>query len=428
MANGYASVSVFIIGTEITRGIIADKHGQLIAKELTTLGYHVNRETIVPDDGSIAPLLTECVKHTDIVILTGGLGPTSDDMTRNVVAQLAGVPLERDEAAFEHLYGRIGERIYGANMRQVMFPRGFRVIENPKGTAPGFTGDIPVLEASGETRHVRCYAMPGPPVEMHEMFYHRILPELARLIGHEGVGRDEYSCFLTPESRLEDVCSECATDSILWGTRVQEHRISLYLNGGSAESRAQMANRISDRLGTGLLLPGDIEVVDLFTCLLEEKGYCVACAESCTGGLVSKLLTDREGSSAWFWGSVISYANEAKQRMLTVPEQTLLTHGAVSSQTVGVMAEHILQISESDMAISVSGIAGPDGGTPDKPVGTVWFGFAGAGRSTATIKLQISSFGRASVRKRAAIAAILLGYFFIIGDDLLDIVGTWQYI
>ena len=193
MEQLYSAVSVFIIGTEITRGIIADRHGQLIAKELTTLGYTIYRMTLVPDDGSIEPLLRECVKHTDVVILTGGLGPTSDDMTRQIVADLAKVPLEEDKEAFETLYQRIGERINGANRRQVMFPKGFRVIKNPKGTAPGFAGDIKV----SEEKSVRLYAMPGPPVEMHEMFYNRILPELSRLSGHTGIGRDEFSCFNT---------------------------------------------------------------------------------------------------------------------------------------------------------------------------------------------------------------------------------------
>ena len=428
MANGYSTVSVFIIGTEITRGIIADKHGQLIAKELTTLGYHVNRITIVPDDGTIAPLLRDCVRLTDIILLTGGLGPTSDDMTRDVVAELAGVPLVRDEAAFAHLYGRIGERIYGANLRQVMIPQGFRIIENPKGTAPGFAGELPVEEGSGEFRHVRCYAMPGPPVEMHEMFYHRILPELAQLTGHEGIGRNEYSCFLTPESRLEDLCSECAVGPVLWGTRVQEYRISLYLNGGTSDQRSEMASRISERLGKGLRVPGDVEVVDLFTRLLEEKGLTAASAESCTGGLIGKLLTDREGSSAWFWGSVVSYANDAKVRLLSVDETTLKTHGAVSGQTVVGMARNLRELSGTDMTIAVSGIAGPGGETPDKPVGTIWIGYAVKGREPVAVRLQISSFGRSSVRRRAAIAAILLGSFHLNGADLLDIVGTWQYI
>ncbi len=429
MANGHAAVSLCIIGTEITRGIISDKHGNLIARELTNLGYEVNRIVIVPDDGSLGPIMGQVVQETDIVLLTGGLGPTSDDMTRQVVADLAGVPLVQDEVAFQELFERIGNRIYGANQKQVTFPAGFRVIPNPKGTAPGFSGIIPVQNRDDSSFHeVLCYAMPGPPVEMHEMFYNRVLPELAHKIGKNSIGRDEYSCFLTPESKLEELCADCARDSILWGTRVQEHRISLYLNGGTAASRAAMAKEIGEKLGTGLLVAGNVEVVDLLRDYLTGQGKMMVSAESCTGGLISKLMTDQAGSSAWFWGSVVSYANLAKVGLLGVPSETIEHYGAVSAETVSAMATGMLTQSQVDLSIAVSGIAGPDGGTTDKPVGTVWFGFAEKGKESTAIKLVFSSYGRASVRRRAAVGAILLGYFYANGSDLLDIVRTWQYI
>lgn len=428
MANGHATVSLCIIGTEITRGIISDKHGNLMARELTNLGYEVNRIVIVPDDGSLGPILEQVVQETDIVLLTGGLGPTSDDMTRQVVSDLAGVPLVQDEAAYNALYERIGDRIHGANQRQVCLPEGFQIIPNPKGTAPGFTGLIPVHGESGSVRNVLCFAMPGPPVEMHEMFYGKILPALADKIGKNSIGRDEYSCFLTPESKLEEICAECARDSILWGTRVQEHRISLYLNGGSPQSREEMAKAIGERLGMGLLIKGNLEAMDLLSNQLLSTGGLLASAESCTGGLVGKLMTDSAGSSAWFWGSIVSYANSAKELLLGVPSQTIETFGAVSEETVLAMALGLLERSEATLSISVSGVAGPDGGSIEKPVGTVWIGFAGNGQPVSAVKLTFSSYGRSSVRRRAAVAAILLGYFYAKGADLLDIVGTWQYI
>lgn len=428
MANGHATVSLCIIGTEITRGIISDKHGNLMARELTNLGYEVNRIDLVPDDGSLGPMLDQIIQEADIVLLTGGLGPTSDDMTRQVVAELAGVPLVVDEQAYKDLYARIGDRIHGANQRQVCIPDGFRILQNPNGTAPGFSGIIPIGKA-GERRHeVLCYAMPGPPVEMHAMFYGLVLPELANRIGKHSIGRDEYSCFLTPESKLEEICSECARDSILWGTRVQEHRISLYLNGGSSDSRDAMAKAIGDRLGTGLLIKGNVEVMDLLSDFLVSQNMVMASAESCTGGLVGKLMTDRAGSSAWFWGAVVSYANRAKEQLLGVRAEVLSMYGAVSKETVLAMAEGLSGYTDVDLAISISGIAGPDGGTEEKPVGTVWFGFAGKDMAPTAVKLVFSSYGRSSVRRRAAIAAIMLGYFYLKGGDLLDIVGAWQYI
>lgn len=423
MANGHATVSLCIIGTEITRGIIADKHANLIARELTNLGYEVNRITIVPDDGSLGIILEQMVRDADILLLTGGLGPTSDDMTRQLVADLAHVRLVRNEDAYRVLYERIGDRINGANVRQVCIPEGFRIIPNPKGTAPGFTGNI-----KGSGKDVLCYAMPGPPIEMHEMFYGRILPELAEKIGKRSIGRDEYSCFLTPESKLEEVCESCARDAILWGTRVQEHRISLYLNGGTAESRKAMAHDIAHLLGKGLLVEGDVEVMDLLATQLTSQDMLLSLAESCTGGLASKLMTDKAGSSNWLWGSVVSYANLAKERLLGVGLKTLATHGAVSGETVIEMARGLLERSDSDLSIAISGIAGPDGGTDEKPVGTVWLGFATKTTHPIAVKVLFSSYGRSSVRRRAAVAAILLGYFHLKGDDLLDIVNTWQYI
>ncbi len=424
MTRRYVTVSVFLIGTEITRGIIADSHGQLLARELSIIGYHINRIVIVPDDGSIEPMLRQAIEDSDIILLTGGLGPTSDDMTRNVVAKLAGVDLVQDASAFTELYTRIGNRIYGANQRQVCFPEGFTVIENPKGTAPGFWGEI----ITSESKSVLCYAMPGPPVEMHEMFYRRILPELTQLSGHDDTEVSEYSCFLTPESKLEEVCGESVVDGIQWGTRVQEHRISLYLHGGTEDSRQEMAQNIGKKLGFGLLVTGDIEGADLLSDFLVQHEIQMVCAESCTGGLVSKLMTDSDGSSTWFWGGVVSYANEAKEHVLGVAAKTLEEHGAVSGETVIEMAQGLLRLAQANFSVSVSGIAGRGGGTEEKPVGTVWFGFSSSTAPSVAVKLKFSSYGRASVRRRAALAAILLSYFYLKGADLLDIVGTWQYI
>lgn len=423
----YNNVSVVIIGTELTRGIIADKHGQLIAKEVTDLGYQVKRIIVVGDDTSLEDMLCQCLKDSDILILTGGLGPTSDDMTRAAVASLANVPLVQDDEAYAKLKARIGERINGANLRQVYFPQGFRPLENTKGTAAGFTGSIRVKRNEQEVS-VLCYAMPGPPEEMHEMFYQKVLPELTALSGHTDTGRDEYSCFLVPESKLEEVCAQCARAGVLWGTRVQEYRISLYLSGGDSAERKEMARKISEKLGTGLLAYGNHEAVDIFSRYLEEHHLYVTSAESCTGGLLAKLLTDRAGSSAWFWGSVVSYANEAKKRLLGIDEHVIATHGAVSREAVVSMAVHMLEVSKADLSLAVSGIAGPTGASEDKPVGLVWFGFSSKDRPAASVSLQFGTFGRDAIRRKAAVAAFLLGFFYANGFDLLDIVSSWQYI
>lgn len=419
----YISAALFIIGTELTRGVIADKHCQVLASQLTQLGYRVDRMVLVPDDGTIGEVLQECIDTCDIVILTGGLGPTSDDLTRSIVARMANVPLVRDQATFDALYARIGERIWGANEQQTMIPQGFVAIPNPYGTAAGFRGIIP----EGD-REIVCIAMPGPPREMDPMFFDQVLPYLAQLIGHDDFARSEYSTFLIPEAKLDELCRQATFNGLQWGTRFQDLKISLYLVGGDDQERVEMAKRLESLVGPSLLVEGDVMPAQLLTDLLVARGETISCAESCTSGFIAKLLTDQSGSSAWFYGGAVTYANEAKMAMLGVNEETLQIHGAVSEACVLEMAEGMLNRSNTDWALSVSGIAGPDGGSNEKPVGTVWFGFASKHRSSMAVKVQLTSYGRDSVRRKAAVVALILASQYIKGACLLDTVKKWQYI
>ena len=419
--------SLLIIGTEITRGIINDKHAQLITRELVNSGFHVNRIEIVPDDELLEKEFASVIKETDVVILTGGLGPTSDDMTRSIVASSAGVPLVLHEEAYRHLYERIGERINGANKRQVYIPQGFSIIKNDNGTAPGFYGDI-VTTHNSDHPFVRVFALPGPPRELNPMFFHSVLPLLEKMAHRESSQRDEYSVYLTPESKLEDIVASYAPQGILWGTRAQEHRISLYISGRSKEERNLLAQRIIEEIGPHLMVPGDVEVLNRLTDYLKKRGLTISCAESCTGGLLGKLLSDQSGSSAYFHSSIVTYADHAKSIFLDIDKSQIEEHGAVSLTIAKQMAHNVRRISDSDVSISISGIAGPDGGSVDKPVGTVCFGFAAKNRESIAIKLNFSSYGRASVRKRAAVSALLLAYLYLNEVDLLDIHSVWQYI
>ena len=419
----YKTASLFIIGTELTRGVIADKHCQVVSSQLTQLGYRVERMVVVPDDGTIEGALRACLDTCDVVILTGGLGPTSDDLTRSIVASLAKVPLTRDQCAFEALYARIGERIWGANEQQAMLPSGFESIANPHGTAAGFKGFIPVGE-----RSVACVAMPGPPREMDPMFFDAVVPWLAQLIGHDDFSRTEFSTFLLAEAKLEELCRQVASEGIQWGTRFQDLKISLYLVGSAEGQRQEMIQRLRSLVGPSLVADGDVMPANVLTDLLKAKGASISCAESCTSGYVAKLLTDESGSSAWFWGGAVTYSNEAKMKMLGVSERTITTYGAVSGECASEMAEGILKVSGTDYALSITGIAGPTGGSEEKPVGMVWLGFAAKGKPTQVVKLQFTSWGRVSVRRKASVAALILASKYINGDALLDTVRKWQYI
>ncbi len=419
--------SLLIIGTEITRGIINDKHAQLISRELVQSGFHINRIEIVPDDELLEKEFISMLQETDVLILTGGLGPTSDDMTREIVAKSASVPLVLHEESYNRLYKRIGDRINGANKRQVYIPKGFSIIENENGTAPGFYGDI-LFSPESEHPFVRVFALPGPPKELNPMFFNTVLPLLDTMANKEIVHRDEYSVFLTPESKLEDIVASFAPFGIVWGTRAQEHRISLYISGKTKEERDDLIKSIQKEIGVDLVVSGDVEVAHRFIQYLKEHNKTISCAESCTGGLLGKLLTDESGSSAYFHSSLVTYSNHAKVTFLNIDEKIIETHGAVSLPVVKQMAHNVRLLSDSDVSISISGIAGPDGGTEEKPVGTVCFGFSARNRESVALTLHFSSYGRASVRKRAAVSALLLAYLYLNEVDLLDIPAFWQYI
>jgi nicotinamide-nucleotide amidase len=418
----YTRAALFIIGTELTRGVISDRHGRLISSQLTQLGYRVERIIILPDDGSVSVLLKECVKTCDVLLVTGGLGPTSDDRTRSIVADLAGVELIRHPLAFEALYKRRGERIWGANEQQTMIPEGFEVIPNPNGTACGFRGFIRVDE-----REVLVVALPGPPREMDRMFFDHVRPLLGELSGHNDFERSDYSTYLLGESKLEELCRSVASEGLEWGTRFQEQTISLYIAGGDQEKRTAMVERLRSLVGPLLIVDGDVQPVEMLIKELKERGQSIATAESVTGGLVSKLLTDQSGSSAWYWGGVNTYAYEAKVRLLGVKEETLATFGAVSTECAKEMAEGILRQSSADWALSVTGIAGPSGGSEEKPVGTVCFGFASRTLETQSVQVHLSSHSRDIIRRRAATVAFLLAARYIQGGCLLDTVKKWQY-
>ncbi len=418
------TVSLYVIGTELTRGIISDRHIPFLCESLARMNYVVRRAVIVPDDGSIEAELEVCASDSDIILVTGGLGPTADDLTRKIIAGEAGVPLVKNQEAWDELYRRVGERIYGANENQAYIPQGFDLIPNPKGTAPGFRGSF---ERNGHK--VTIVAMPGPPRELQYMYLNYVEPYLSNLAGYVEKQRDEYSVFLIPEAKLDDLCKQCNVPDVTWGTRFQDLKISLYVQGSTAENRKVFIQKLRELAGEGLISDGDEkDACALLTDYLSENNLTVSTAESCTSGLIAKLLTDKSGSSAWYWGGGVTYDNSAKTALVGVKEETLKQYGAVSSQTAIEMAKGIRSISKTDLAVSVTGIAGPTGGTEDKPVGTVWLGFSSAKRPEVAVKLQFMSISRDSLRRRFATAALVLLRLYAQGADIIDIASHWLYI
>jgi len=411
------NASLVVIGTELTRGIIQEKHGMPISKSLTDLGYHMNEIVVLPDDGSIERVLRPLIKNNDIVIVTGGLGPTTDDMTRNAIATVSGHPLYRDEGCYERLKLRVGDRLNGANERQAYIPETFTPMLNPNGTAEGFYG------YAGDALMV---CLPGPPREAGPMFRSFVLPLLSAEEGHHGKERDEYTTYLIPEAKLEDL-TQRVDPALEWGTRFQDYRISLYVSGGTKEERDGAIKSLRKLVGHGLVVDGDRDAVSDLTSYLKENKLTLSCAESCTGGMASMLLTNESGSSEYFMGSVVSYDTSEKEKILGVSHSTLMSYGAVSEECALEMAKGALGRMGSDAAFSVTGVAGPSE-SEGKAVGTVCFGFAAKGKEPVSVKICMKSWGRDSVRRRSCTIAFILMRIYLEGVSVLDTVKEWEYI
>ena len=406
--------SLIVIGSELTRGIIQDKHTILVSHELSRMGIHFSESVVIPDDGTIREVLGALLRNNDIVLLTGGLGPTTDDMTRSAIAEAAGTELVRNEEAWSHLVETLKDRAYGANEKQAFIPKGFNLIPNPFGTAPGFWGKV---------ENTLVVSMPGPPREMEPMFRSSVLPLLRKNLGMKEEERDEYSTFLISEAKLEEL-TRAADPSLDWGTRFQDYRISLYVSGGDKTKRQEAINKLRGMTGRERVVEGDKSALGILVEELKERGETISCAESCTGGLAASNLTSLPGSSSYMMGSVTSYFLSVKENVLGVKKETLEEYGAVSEECALEMADGVRRVISSDWAFSITGVAGPDK-SEGKEVGTVCLGFSGKDRKSVAVTIHLFSFGRESIRRRSTAAAFILMKAFMQGEDIKDIVQGW---
>ncbi len=399
---------ILCVGTELTEGIIQDTHLRAISAHLTSLGIVVRAGVVIPDDHEVfTETLSRAVQEADLVIVTGGLGPTSDDLTRQVVAEVAGVPLETHPEVWDAIRRRFpGTEPPAANRVQAMAPGGFALIENHNGTAPGFHGTVGTA---------LVIALPGPPRELGPMYRESVEPLLETRFGRgAGGGILWATSMLVPESALEEAlraarpsgAPAAGGERVSWGTRLDEDRIAFSLRGGTEQEREEMLSRVITSLGDMKIRRGEVRPASLLMDALKARGETAATAESCTGGLIGKMITDIPGSSAVYWGGFVTYSNEAKVKLLGVREETLSIHGAVSEETVKEMAEGARQRSGASLGIAVSGIAGPEGGSAEKPVGTVWIG-ASYGGGDARAAHFLFSGGRDMIRRRATAASLL---------------------
>jgi nicotinamide-nucleotide amidase len=372
---------IITIGDEILIGQIVDTNSAWMGEQLNLIGIKVHQITSVSDNAEhIINALDEAKSRADIILITGGLGPTKDDITKHTLVKYFNTSLRFDEEVYQHvkaLFARFGREVTDINKKQAEVPEGCTVIHNANGTAPGmwFEKDNKVF-----------VSIPGVPYEMKKMMSVEILPRLKnkfslptivhRTVLTQGIG----------ESFLSEIIAEWE-NSLAPGIRLaylpSPGMVRLRLSS-SGNDEAALINAVEEKIKQlDLLIQKHIYGYEKDTLeqivgrLLKEKKQTLSLAESCSGGLIAHLVTSVPGSSAYFMGGVVSYSYESKTKMLGVSTETLEKVGAVSEEVVTQMALGAKQTFNTDWAISASGIAGPDGGTPDKPVGTVWIAVAG---------------------------------------------------
>jgi nicotinamide-nucleotide amidase len=405
-------------GTELTEGIIQDTHARFLASELTSMGFVVKRGVQLPDDpGIFRNELERAVQDSCLVIVTGGLGPTTDDLTRETIADLAGVPLDFHQEAWDALVARFaGRTISETNRKQALAPRGFPLLANHNGTAPGFHGTVGTA---------LVVALPGPPSELRPMFAQGVVPLLRERFGAPAPEDMLWgTALMVPESNLEEALRLKRREGILWGTRVDEDRISFSLRGGAAADREAFFVDLCAALGPVRIRRGETRPAQLLTDALLARDATLVTAESCTGGLIGKYLTYLPGSSQVYWGGHVVYSNSAKERLLGVDAGLLAEHGAVSEKAALAMAAGALSISRASASIAVTGVAGPDGGTVEKPVGTVWIAVGLAGREAAARLFNFSG-SRDMIRRRSAVAAMLFAEARLLDREFIDTRTKW---
>lgn len=418
---------LLFVGTELLLGEILNTNAQYLSERLALLGIDVYHQVTVGDNAErLAAVFRTALSRADVVIASGGLGPTMDDMTRDVAAEVTGRPLELDPALLAELqafFTSRGRAMAPNNARQVMVPQGAKALRNDRGTAPGL-----IIPAPGGKAII---LLPGPPIELRPMFEQQVIPYLtgrmggaplslvSRTLRFVDIGESDL------EDRLKDLVQHQSDPSIAPYAKTMEVHLRLATKAATAEEGlariAPVEAEIRGRLGQHVYGVDGATLEAAVVGLLTEKGATVALAESCTGGLLAKRITDVPGSSAVFGAGFVTYSNEAKVRFLGVAPALLEVHGAVSEEAVRAMAEGALAQSGATLAVAISGIAGPDGGTAEKPMGTVWLALTARDGALpgSTWARGFKFWGsRADVRERSAVAALAMIRRYLLGQKV----------
>lgn len=406
---GATTAGIVSIGTELTRGELVDTNAAWLSEQLTALGVDVQLRITVDDHVErIVAALRAASAAARFVVVTGGLGPTTDDLTTEAAARASGVPLVRDPGSLEHIrriFQLIGRPMSPSNEKQADFPEGAAILFNPVGTAPGFS-----LEIGG----ARLFFTPGVPREMKRLWDDHIEPAIAREVERTS-HQIRLRSFGLPESvvgeRLAGLEAEEPGLTIGYRANFPEIEVKILARGATMAEAEAIAARAAEkaraRLGHVVYGEGDDTLAAFVGRTLRDRGLRLAIAESCTGGLIGQLVTSVPGSSEYLLLDAVCYSNGSKMRVLGVPEDEVRAHGAVSEEVSCAMAEGALRLGDADIAVAVTGIAGPGGGTDEKPIGTVWLAVARRGEKALARRLKLGG-DRERIRTLAAYAALRL--------------------
>jgi len=416
---------IISIGDELALGQTVDINSAWISQQLAAVGCDiVTHVTVADDQPAIERAIGEAANRADAVIVSGGLGPTADDLTRQAMAALLKQPLEMNAswlAKLEEMFRQRGRVMPESNKIQAMIPRGATMIDNTAGTAPGIDALVP--SADGK-KSARVFVMPGVPKEMKIMFQRDVLPHIQQQAAGAAIVSATLHTFGLGESNVAEMLGDLMdrTRNPSVGTTVSAGVVSLRINARFetptvARQQVEHTRQLcQEKLGDLIYGQEEQTLEGVVGQLLKQAGKKITTAESCTGGLLAKLLTDTPGSSSYFERGWITYCNQAKTDLLGVDPQILAQHGAVSLPTATAMAEGARTAAKADYALAISGIAGPDGGTATKPVGTVCIALGHSGGSFA--RLFVFPGDRDWVRQRSAKMALTMLRYHLLGKPL----------
>ena len=400
-------IEVINMGTELMLGQVVNTHLGYFGECLLDLGLRISRQVCVPDGNPIREVLVESIPRSEVILVTGGLGPTGDDLTREITAELFGLEMVLDRqamAAIEARFAKMGKVPHENNRRQAMVPAGAKILHNARGTAPGL-----FFPYDAEKGRPAIFLLPGPPRELQPMFEEQVLPVLKEMMQAAGtvvpeqrgyyfygVGESDMAAELDP--KLGDI------EGLELGYCIKNGGV-IVRGIGHAEVLGAMAPLLRACFPQNLVSDDGATMEEVVVRLLGERSEWLSTAESCTGGFIAHKLTMVPGSSGVFGRGFVTYANEAKMDLLGVEPEMLEEFGAVSEPVARAMANGCLQVSGADHAVAVTGIAGPTGGTVEKPVGTVFIAQASKGGETR-VNQRLMQTDRETFKVRVTQAAL----------------------